>query len=323
MPPEGVDLATFGETMLRLTPPRGDRVATADDFSVHVGGAESNVAAVASSLGLETAWLSKLPDSPPGDRVVAGVRERGVEPVVVRADEGRQGLYYFEDGPRPRGSTVTYDREDAAVTTARTAELPVDRIRSAGAFHVSGITPALSSTLAETTADLIDAAREAGTTVSFDPNYRSKLWSPEAARETLTPLLSAADLLAVAERDARTVFQYEGTPTEIASRLRSDTDATAVLLTRGDDGAVAVDETDVVERGAVETETVDPVGSGDALVGAFLARWLRGGDLTAALTDGVAAAAVSRTLAGDAAAVTRADLERVRDRETDDGDVSR
>jgi 2-dehydro-3-deoxygluconokinase len=325
MPPE-TDLATFGETMVRLSPRRGERVATADEFAVHVGGAESNVAAAATALGLSTVWLSKVLDSPPGDRVVRGVRACGVEPAVVRAesDGGRQGLYYFEDGPAPRGSTVTYDRGGTAIASATTDELPVERVRSARAFHVSGITPALSSTLEATTADLIEAASEADRIVSFDPNYRSKLWSPAEARETLTPLLSAVDVLTVAERDARAVFEREGSAADVAREMRAAHGATAVVVTRGEDGAVAAGSDGVVEQAAFDTETVDPVGSGDALVGGFLARWLRGGDLAAALRDGVATAALARTLAGDAAdAVTPDDLRRIRGRDGTDGTLSR
>ncbi len=322
MPSETPALATFGETLLRLSPPRADPVAAADEFAVHVGGAESNVAATAAGLGLDAVWLSKVSTGPPGDRVVAGVRAQGVEPAVVRGD-GRQGLYYFEDGPRPRGATVTYDRADAAVTTATLDELPVEHVRTADAVHVSGITPALSGTLAETTAELLTVAREAGTTVSFDPNYRSKLWAPEDARETLAPLLDATDVLTVAERDARTVFEREGSPAEIARGLRSDHDAEVVVVTRGDDGAVGIGPDGLVDRGAIPTETVDPVGSGDALVGAVLTRWLRDRDLAGALSDGVAAAALARTVAGDAVSPSRADLERIRERADADGDVSR
>lgn len=321
MPSEPPTLATFGETLVRLSPPRTERVATADEFAVHVGGAESNVAATAAGLGLAAVWLSKVSAGPPGDRVLAGVRAQGVEPAVVRAEEARQGLYYFEDGPRPRGATVTYDRADAAVTTATVDELPVERVRAADAVHVSGITPALSATLAETTADLIEIAHEAGTTVSFDPNYRSKLWSPAAARETLTPLLDATDVLTVAERDAREVFERAGAAEAIARDLREAHDATVVVVTRGEAGAVAAGPDGVVARSAVETETVDPVGSGDALVGALLARWLREDDLAAALSDGVAAAALARTVAGDAVSPSRADLRRVLERA--DGDVDR
>ena len=323
MPSDPPTLATFGETLVRLSPPREDRVATADEFAVHVGGAESNVAATAAGLGLDAVWLSKVSVGPPGDRVVSGVRAQGVEPAVVRDDDTRQGLYYFEDGPRPRGATVTYDRADAAVTTATVDELPVDRVRAADALHVSGITPALSTTLAETTADLLAVAREAGTTVSFDPNYRSKLWSPAAARETLTPLLDDVDVLTVAERDAREVFDREGDPAAIARELRDDLGTTVTVLTRGDEGAVAAGPDGVVDRSAIATDTVDPVGSGDALVGALLARWLREGDLGAALADGVAAAALARTVAGDAISPSRADLNRVRERAGADEDVER
>src|SRR6056297_2909998 len=171
------DLVTFGETMLRLSPPDGERLETADDLEFRSAGAESNVAVAAARLGADATWTSKLPDSPLGRRVVTELRQYGVEADVVWSDEGRQGTYYLEHGGKPRGSNVIYDREGAAVTTAETGELPVARVREAEAFYTSGITPALSETLESTTADLLAVASEAGTKTSFDVNYRSKLWS--------------------------------------------------------------------------------------------------------------------------------------------------
>jgi 2-dehydro-3-deoxygluconokinase len=194
------ELVTFGETMLRYTPPPGERLETADAFSVHVGGAESNVAVAAARLGRETAWLSKLPDSPLGDRVVRTLRGQGVEVDVVRSEAGRLGVYYIEPGGSPRGTDVRYDRREATVTTATADELGTERIEAADAVYTSGITPALSGTLADTTRALLEAGNDADTTTVFDVNYRSKLWSPSAARETLSWLLDLVDVLFVAER---------------------------------------------------------------------------------------------------------------------------
>src|SRR6056297_405905 len=109
------DLVTFGETMLRLSPPDGERLEVSDRLELRAAGAESNVAVAAQRLGADAAWTSKLPDSPPGRRVVSGLRRHGVETDVVWSDEGRQGTYYLESGGEPRGSNVIYDREGAAV----------------------------------------------------------------------------------------------------------------------------------------------------------------------------------------------------------------
>jgi len=142
------DLVTFGETMLRLAP--GDeRVETADEYDVHVAGAESNVAVAAQRLGLDAAWLSKVPDSPVGRRVTSELRQHGVTVDAAESSDGRLGTYYLESGDLPRGNNVIYDRANAAVTTATPDELPTERVRDASAFHTTGITPGLSETLLE------------------------------------------------------------------------------------------------------------------------------------------------------------------------------
>jgi 2-dehydro-3-deoxygluconokinase len=309
-------IVTFGETMLRYAPPAGKRFENADSFAVHVGGAESNVAVAAARLGRAATWLSKLPDTPLARRVERTLRGQGVDPAVVWTDEGRLGVYYLEPGAEPRPANVVYDREGAAVRTATPDELATDRLADADLFCTSGITPALSGTLADTTATLLETAREAGTTTAFDVNYRSKLWSPAAARETLTDLLDRVDLLFVAERDAATVLDREGDAATVARDLRDANDHEVVVVTRGERGAVAATADGLVEQPAFETDTRDPVGSGDAFVGGFLARWLDDRDVAAALAYGAATAAITRTLDGDMPLVSPAEVEAVLDGRT-------
>lgn len=309
----GMDLLAFGETMLRLTPPGDERIEAADSLDVHVGGAESNVAVAASRLGVDAAWTSKLPDSPPAHRIVRALREQGVEPLVA-AGEGRVGTYYLETGATPRGTDVVYDRTGAAVRTTTLGDLPVDAVREASAFYTSGITPALSETLAETVAEAFEVAGDAGTEVVFDVNYRSKLWTPAAARETLTTLFEFVDTLIVAARDARSVLELDGDAATIARRLDEQFDFESVLVTRGDDGVVALADGDVYDQPAFEAETVDPVGTGDAFVGGYLAARIDGDEIGHALEVGAATAALKRTLDGDLAVVTRAEVDAVRTR---------
>ena len=309
--PAMTDLVTFGETMLRLSPAGHERLETTDTLEFRAAGAESNVAVAAGRLGADATWLSKLPDSPLGRRVTGGLRRHGVETDVVWSEEGRQGTYYLEHGGAPRGTNVIYDRADAAVTTAEFDELPADVVRDAEIFYTSGITPALSATLEETTADLLAAAQEAGTTTAFDVNYRSKLWTPAEARETLESLFADVDVLVVAARDAREVLGREGDADAVAAGLADEFDFETVVVTRGEEGALARHDGEVSEQGAFETETHDPIGTGDAFVGAFLSRRLAGEDVPAALAYGAATAALKRTIPGDVAVVTPEEVERV------------
>lgn len=305
------DLVTFGESMLRYSPPDYGRLETADMLEVSVAGAESNIAIAADRAGADALWMSKLPTNPLGRRVTNFLHELGLATDVVWAEEGRQGTYYVEPGPEPRGTAVLYDRADAAVTTATPDELPVDRVTDARMFVTTGITPALSATLVDTTAELLSTARTAGTRTVFDLNYRSKLWSPEQARETVRRLLPDVDIAFVGEATADRVFDVSGDPEAVARELAGEWDLELVVLTRGSWGSVAVADGTYFEQRAIETETIDPIGTGDAFVGGMLARLLEGAEPPNALAFGTAMAALKRTIPGDVAVVTREEVERV------------
>jgi 2-dehydro-3-deoxygluconokinase len=305
------ELVTFGETMVRLSPPAGERLETARDLEFRTAGAESNVAVTAARLGTETSWLSKLPDSPLGRRVLGDLGRHGVEPNVSLTDDGRQGVYYLEFGGEPRGTDVVYDRERSAVTTATVDDVDLDAIRDAAMFYTSGITPALSDTLRETTAALLDEARAAETRTAFDLNYRSKLWTPERARACFAELLPRVDVLVAAERDVERVLGRDGEPARVGRDLRDEFGLETVVVTLGADGALAVDDDGTHRQRAYEADTVDPIGTGDAFVGGFLARRLEGDSTPEALRYAAATAAIKRTLSGDLAVVTPAEVEAV------------
>ncbi len=305
------ELVTFGETMLRLSPPMNERLEDADEFEVRAAGAESNVAIAANRLGTPATWISKVPETPLGRRVVGELRSYGIETDVVWSHRGRQGTYYLEHAGKPRGTNVIYDRADSAVTTAEAREFDIDVIQNATVFFTSGITPALSPTLRETTANMLKAARQGGTTTAFDFNYRNKLWSPDEAKETLTRLFPGIDVLVIAARDARTVLGFEGDPRQLAHKLGSQYDFTTVIVTRGSEGAIGWHDSVVHDQPAYETDTVDAIGTGDAFTGAFIARRLDGDDVPTALEYAAAAAALKRTIPGDIALVTEEEVESV------------
>jgi 2-dehydro-3-deoxygluconokinase len=301
------DVVTFGETMLRLSPPSGERIETADSLECRTAGAESNVAVAAARLGADTVWLSKLPDSVLGRRVAGDIRSHGVDTRVAWSDQGRQGTYYIEQGGRPRGSNVLYDRAGAAVTTATPDDLDTGVVPDGEVFFTTGITPALSETLYETTETLLAESETAG----FDLNYRSKLWSPAEAREAYDALLPSVDLLFAPERDARSILDISGGPTDMVETLQSRYGCETVVLTRGRDGAVAGSASETLEQPAFEADTVDPIGTGDAFVGAYLSRYVRDASTEEALRWGSATAALKRTIAGDIALVSEEEVEAV------------
>lgn len=305
------ELVTFGETMLRLTPPRGHRLSRVDQFDVHVGGAESNVAVGAANLGVDAAWMSLLPDTELGERIAYALRGEGVEPLVTWTDAGRVGTYYFERGGRPRGRDVVYDRAGAPIRDATPETVAADRVREADVFFTTGITPALSAQLVETTASLLETASDAGVTTAFDVNYREKLWSPATARSTLADLVPEVDILFVAERDAREVLGVDGDAEAIARDLTAEYDFETVVITRGDQGALALHGGTTTSCGTHPVDTVDPLGSGDAFASGFLAERMDGAPIPEAMAYGAATASLKRTIEGDMARVSRDEVRAI------------
>jgi 2-dehydro-3-deoxygluconokinase len=307
------DIVTVGEALLRLSPPQGDRLVTASEFDAYVGGAEANAAVAAAGVGAEAAWLSRLPDSPLGRRVVRELHAHGVRTGVSWAADGRLGTYYLERGTDPRGSEVYYDRTGSTAAAMTPEDVPEAVVTNADTCFVTGVTPALSESARETTEATLAAASAADTTTAFDPNYRSKLWSTSAAREAYEALLPLVDVLIVARRDAAEVLDAPDQPVQMANTLAADYDCETVVLTLGDRGALVLHGGEVHEVEAFEAETVDPIGSGDALAGAFLAARSRGDPVDEALSTGVAAAAIKRTVAGDLLVTDRAEVEALAD----------
>jgi len=294
------DLITFGETMLRLSPTGGERLSTTDELALRTAGAESNVAIAAARLGTDAAWCSKLPDSPLGRRVRRDVETHGVEPLIAWSDTHRQGVYYLDDGEEPRGTDVIYDRANAAITTTTPDDLPLGPLADAELFFTTGITPALSRTLAETTVTLLEGADR----TAFDLNYRSKLWSHDEARAAYDSLLPAVDVLFAPERDALEILGCSGQPREIAADLRDRYGCDTVVLTRGEHGALARTPSGTVEQPVIPADTVDPIGTGDAFVGGYLSQSLAGAGPRRCLAYAAATASLKRTVEGDLAVVT-------------------
>lgn len=307
------DLVGFGEATLRLQAEQGRRLGDTESFDAGVGGPERNSVVTASSLGADAVWLSRLPESPLGERVVADLRGHGVRTGVSWGDDtDRLATAFVEAGAEPRGRTTVRDRTGAAFEQVHAGNLPVGVVRDAERFHVAGATPARSERAAAATESLLQAASEAGTVTSFDLRYREEDWSRETAGEACDALLPHVDVLFISPAAAETIFGEDGDPIEVAHALRTENGLETVVLLR-DNGALAVHEGEVHETDAVPGETVDEAGARDAFVGAFHAARL-GNDPAGvgdALARGAAAAALARTLAGDAVDVSPEAVDRI------------
>ena len=327
-----MDLVTFGEAMVRLTPPDFQRIEQARTFDAYVGGGELNVAVGAARLGVESRWVSRLPENALGRMIANRAREQGVDVHIEWTAEDRAGLYFAELGAAPRASSVLYDRSASAISRIEPGRIDWPSV-FAGArwFHVSGITPALSESASAVTAESLVAAKKAGLTVSYDLNYRSKLWSAESARAVQEPLMEHVDVLITTEEDTRVVFgigaeakdSYEHVDAEsyahVARSLEKQFKLRAVAVTLRENPRVLLNSwSAIVAAGGkihraprYEVEVVDRIGAGDAFSAGLIVSRLEDSGWEEAVRFATAASALKHSIPGDFCLVTRGEVEQL------------
>jgi 2-dehydro-3-deoxygluconokinase len=313
------DVVTFGEAMIRLSPPNFRRLEQARSLDVQVGGAELNTAVGLARLGRGVAWVSRLTNNPLGRLVANHAREAGVSTEhVVWTGADRVGVYFLEFGAAPRASSVLYDRKGAAIANVKPGMIPWrDVFAGAKWFHVTGITPGLSAGAAETTKEALAAAKSAGLQTSIDLNYRVKLWNQAEAGRVMSELMQHCDVLITTEEDTERVFGIKGKDYEdgaalTAKRFNLKTVAITVrenpLVWKNSWTAIAYHNGQVLRTRTYEVEIVDRLGAGDSFA-AGLIHGLLDGDLQKGLDYGVAASALKHTIPGDFNWVTREEVE--------------
>jgi 2-dehydro-3-deoxygluconokinase len=307
-----LDVITFGETMLRLSAPGCSRLEETDTLDVRIGGSESNTAVALARLGMRAAWWSKLPANPLGRRIENEIRRWGVDTSGMLWDESpqaRAGLYFLDFGLPPRGIDVYYDRAQSSASKITALEVDAQKIAEARLLHLTGITPALSPYCAKAVLRAMHIAKESGTLVSFDINYRSRLWPPETARQELGPLFSQVDLLLCPLGDAKTVFGIAGEGIAVAKELRDHAEVEAVVVTCGEAGAAVCTEKGAFQVDAlVSPHIIDRVGRGDAFNAGVLMGFLQN-DLKLGAQYGAAMAALKQTMPGDILLSNRAEID--------------
>ncbi|MGH9406247.1 MAG: PfkB family carbohydrate kinase [Terriglobia bacterium] len=330
------DVVTFGEAMIRLSPPHFQRLEQTHSLDVQIGGGELNVAVGLRRLGISSSWVSRLPENALGRLMENRVRQMGVDfSNVVWTREGRLGLYFVEFGAAPRASSVLYDRQHSAISAIKPGEVDWKRVFSGCRwFHMSGITPALSDSAALATQEALAAARDAGLTVSYDLNYRGKLWSPSQAQSVQEPLMQYVNVLITTEEDTRVVFGIEpkaageekgfekvsaGAYEEVARRLKEKFRFDAVAITvrenplvwRNTWTAIVYAEGKVYDDVKYELEIVDRVGGGDSFSAGFIYGYLTQKSYPAALRYGNAFSALKHSSPGDFNWATLAEVEQL------------
>jgi 2-dehydro-3-deoxygluconokinase len=329
------DVVTFGEAMIRLSPPHFQRLEQTSSLDVQVGGGELNVAVGVSRLGLRSTWISRLPKSPLGRVVENRARQAGVDTSqLVWSDGGRMGLYFVEFGAAPRSSSVLYDRAASAISLIQPGDVNWPELfRGAKWFHTSGITPALGDSVAAVTRDALQAARQAGVTTSYDLNYRSKLWSPQQARAIQEPLMQFVDVLITTEEDTDVVFNIKAASGNdqaftkisaepyklVAAKLQEKFGFKAVAITlrenplvwRNTWTAIAYSGGTFYDDAKYDLEIVDRFGGGDSFSAGFIYGYLAKQDFGEALRYGNAFSALKHSNPGDFNWATLEEVEKL------------
>lgn len=302
--------------MLRLSVPTGHRLDDTRSLDMELAGAESNVSVALARLGWRTGWVSRMPDHALANAILRALRSDGVDVSAVKCvPDERLGTYFIEYATPPRSTQVIYDRADSAASHLTSADIDWDYLLDTRVLHLTGITAALSDNCYDLLVEAIRRARTAGVMVSFDVNYRAKLWTASIAGEKLRPLIAGADLLFCKGADANELFGCEGEPLQLMTELKALTNASAIFCTFGAQGAALLSGDEFAAQPALPVQIVDRIGSGDAFAAGVLDGWLSGdpsaSNLSAlheGLRRGVALAAIALSQYGDRVLSSRAEL---------------
>ena len=306
-----LEVVTLGETMIRFSPKVGVPLEQARQLDVEIGGSESNVAVALARLGVAAGWISKIVDNPLGRRIAGELRWHGVDTSrIIWTQDGRVGTMFLEPGAKPRPAEVIYDRANSAASTMGFDELDLDYLLDARHVHLTGITMALSDSCRDMVKQVAAKAREAGKTVSFDVNYRQRLWSPEEAKRAVDPVLRDVDLLISTLDDVSRVLNLKDTPEDACRRLHEIYGCPWIIITMGGAGAIGLFDGEIEQVDGYEITAIDRVGAGDAFAAGAIYGFLQGSP-DIGLKYGIALAALKHTIFGDQSCFSKKDVERL------------
>jgi 2-dehydro-3-deoxygluconokinase len=316
-------VVTFGELMLRLSPPGFERLLQSPVLSATFGGGEANVAVSLAQFGLESQYVTRLPSHAIGEAAVRALRTEGVRTDFIARGGDRVGIYFAEAGASQRASTVIYDRAHSAISEMPADAIAWDRVMDGAAwFHVTGITPALGDKGTAATKAALSAAKRAGARVSVDLNYRKKLWTESQAQATMRPLMRDVDVVIANEEDLQSVLGVHVAGANVTSgtldvkgfrdaaeRVTGDFGPSMVAITlreslsASDNGWSAVlwdGSTNTLHQSQrYMVRLVDRIGGGDSFAAGLIYGLLTGRPHDAALRFAVAASALKQTIPGD------------------------
>ena len=328
-------VVTFGEIMLRLSPPGLERFFQSPSLSATFGGGEANVAVSLAQFGLDSHYVTALPAHAIGDAAVKALRAESVRTDHIVRSGNRVGIYFAEAGASQRASTIVYDRAHSSISEMKPDAVDWDAVMAdADWFHVTGITPALGASGADATRRAMAAARAAEVTVSVDLNYRKKLWTETQARDVMRPMMRDVDVIIANEEDLQAVLgvHVEGTDVtsgrldvdsfrKAAERVTRDFGPTRVAITlresvsASDNGWSAIlwdaPTKTMHQSQRYEVRLVDRIGGGDSFAAGLIYGLVTGRAPDAALRFAVAASALKQTIPGDFNRVSVEEVDRL------------
>jgi len=302
------DVTSVGEMLLRMSVPSGDRLEAAKHLDVFPAGAEANVLSLLARLDRKTHWAGALPRNSLGRLAANALRTAGMDTSgIIWNDLGRMGTYYVEFGAPPRGIQVTYDRAHSCITKLKPDEIDWDALLDTRLLHMTGITPALSESCHQITLKVLQQARQRGVPISFDVNYRQKLWNEADAQKTLLPLIQNIEVLFCSANDAKRLFNCKGSDLEISQRMLEISQAKYVVITISEQGALLWNGKEWLREPARATQIIDRLGAGDALAAGMIHGWLDN-DLAAGLRYGATLSALALSQSGDMVITNKEEL---------------
>lgn len=316
-------IVCFGEVLLRLSSPSAELPLQSPQLNVCVGGAEANVAVSLATLGHDVSIFSTLPDNALGRAARNELRRYGVDTARIAFTSGRMGLYFLSPGAGGRAAEVIYDRAQSSFAAADHGATDwSDVLRNAGWLHVSGVTAALGQACADAAISAVTAARTLGLTVSFDCNYREKLWRAwnGDAPAILSQILAQADIAFGNERDIALILGGSPASAREAAdaafkafpnlQMMAATDRAQHSVNHHALAAALHTRNDSAEASAIEvTHIVDRIGAGDAFAAGLIHALRSGADHDAAIRFALGAACIKHTISGDFNLASAADIE--------------
>lgn len=291
-------VVTIGEAMALFIAEGVGPLSQAATAQIRTGGAEANVAIGLSRLNVPVSWLGRHGNDQFGRRVARELRAEGVDVHAIVDSTAPTGLMVREQRISSR-ARVWYYRADSAGSRLQPGDLSPDFIENAALLHLTGITPALSSTARYTVHCAIERAKSASVPISFDVNHRSRLWGDEEAARVLTSLASTANIVFAGIDEAQLITGSSSEDPEVLARAIAERGASEVVIKLGPQGALTLSDQKIWRMNAAPAAVVDTVGAGDAFVAGYLSQWMAEADIAERLKRAVTTASIVCESEGD------------------------